>query len=399
MSIRYLCLAIAASLFWTLPAPAQLPAAGGAAGGPAAAPGGAAAPAAGAAAGGAAPKNIWSFLCMTPEQKAACKAKLCASPLVKFMGGALTPARAFSGGLLPQCCPNANDANPNDLLKPADSAEGAAARIKQKEAQAKARRAAIRYLGTVDCRRYPEAEAALINGLRADENECVRFEAALALGNGCCCTKQIIEALTLTVSGRKSNDPAETSERVKCAAAVALARCLARYCETGDAPKQPEKPGEPGKIEEPPPDSPPQAPTPEPGQELPAPIPADKETPGLLPAPRPTGSVAPPHIEDARRVLHWHRMRRLQRTASTQGAKVRLITTPEPPLVPEQRATAIDIPVQKVTPVLAQVTAQTPPPQPVSSPVPSGAEESVPLPPATGRRDIWSVLKNAIRGP
>ena len=149
----------------------------------------AAAPAAAAPAG-----NIWSKICLTPEQKAACKAKLCASPIVQLLGGALAPARAFSGGLVPRFCPAPGQANPADMKKPADSAEGAAARIQQKEAEAKARAAALRYLGTVDCRRYPEAEAALVNGLRADENECVRLEAARALNRGCCCTKKVLEA-------------------------------------------------------------------------------------------------------------------------------------------------------------------------------------------------------------
>ena len=101
----------------------------------------------------------------------------------------------------------------------------------------------MRYLGTVDCKRFPEAEAALINALRADTNECVRFEAALALSRSCCCTKKVLEALVITVSGRRSNDPAETSERVKAVAAVALQHCLLCYTEV-EAVKPPE-PGPP----------------------------------------------------------------------------------------------------------------------------------------------------------
>ncbi len=151
----------------------------------------------GAAPAAAAPaNNLWSFLCPTPAQTAACKQKLCASPLVQFFGSALAPARALSGGLMPTCCP---PVNPADLAAPADSPEGAAARIKEREAQAKKRRADVRYLGTVDCRRYPEAEAALVGALRGDENECVRWEAALALGRGCCCTRKVLQALVDTV--------------------------------------------------------------------------------------------------------------------------------------------------------------------------------------------------------
>jgi len=108
-------------------------------------------------------------------------------------------------------------------------AEEAAQKIKADEAQAKARRAAIKYLGTVDCHYFPEAEKALIGGLLNDRNECVRLEAALALGHGCCCTKKTIEALQVTVSGsNKLGNPGETSERVKAAAFAALQRCLAR---------------------------------------------------------------------------------------------------------------------------------------------------------------------------
>ena len=204
-------------------------------------------------------------------------------PRQRFGAGA-----ALSGGLLPQCCPSPNQPNPADLVKPADSAEGAAARIKKEEADAKARRAAVRYLATVDCKRLPEAEAGLINALRADTNECVRFEAALGLGRSCCCTKKVLEALVITVSGRKSNDPAETSERVKAMAAVALERCLLCYSETAAA-----KPPEP-----PPPARPEPAPRPEPGL-LPPPTPGS-----LLPPPTPVTRLVPdPLLEEARQLL------------------------------------------------------------------------------------------------
>lgn len=178
----------------------------------------------------AAPCNLWSFLLPTPAQRQSLCNCICASPMGQMANNMLKPVSLFSGGLVPGICPGPDKANPADLAKPADSAEGAAARIKQSEADAKARRAAIRYLGTVDCRRFPEAEAAIINALLTDTNECVRLEAALALGSGCCCTPATIKALMQVISCGEGtdNDPPERSQRVKCAAAQALERCLAR---------------------------------------------------------------------------------------------------------------------------------------------------------------------------
>src|SRR5262249_23228318 len=133
------------------------------------------------AAAGAAPRNLWTFLCPTPEQKANCRACICNTGLGQLFSNSLKPAAAFTGGILGPLCPGLNDPLKADLLKPADSAEGAASQIKADEANAKARRAAVRYLGTVDCNWWPEAQDALVNALRADRNECVRLEAAWAL--------------------------------------------------------------------------------------------------------------------------------------------------------------------------------------------------------------------------
>src|SRR5262245_31319415 len=44
--------------------------------------------------------NIWSFFCMTPEQKLACKQCFCNSIFGKMITGILTPVSVFSGGLL-----------------------------------------------------------------------------------------------------------------------------------------------------------------------------------------------------------------------------------------------------------------------------------------------------------
>src|SRR5262249_35811506 len=89
----------------------------------------------------------------------------------------------------------------------------------------------------VDCNYWPEAQDALINALRADRNVCVRLEAALVLNRGCCCTRPIIMALVLTVSGGTDDgNPAEDCERVKMAAFAALEHCLECYVEVVPAP-------------------------------------------------------------------------------------------------------------------------------------------------------------------
>lgn len=196
-------------------------------------------PAAAAPAGG----NIWSFFCKTPEQKAQCKAKFCNSSIGQFINNLLLPASAMTGGLIGPCCPNPlTTANPDDLLKPATSAQGAAAKIKAEEAQAKAKIAAIEYLATVDCRYYPEAEAGMITGLRAEKNECVRLAAAKALASGCCCTAKVVKALTMTVNcSNKDGFPAEASELVRIYAFVALERCL-RKCVQAEPEAPPEAP-------------------------------------------------------------------------------------------------------------------------------------------------------------
>jgi hypothetical protein len=94
------------------------------------------------------------------------------------------------------------------------------------------RRLDVRYLGTVDCRYWPEAEEALINALRADRNECVRLEAAWSLNRGCCCTRKTIEALAITVSGsERDGNPPEVSPRVRAAAHEALTNCLTALAE------------------------------------------------------------------------------------------------------------------------------------------------------------------------
>ncbi|HTU23532.1 MAG TPA: hypothetical protein VMG10_36185 [Gemmataceae bacterium] len=209
--------------------------------GPVAAP--ALVPAAPAAPVAAAPqKNLWTFLCLTPQQKAQCKSRFCGSQLGQLINNSLAPPSVLTGGVIPQCCPGPVG-DPANLLKPPTSALGAAGRIQADTAAAAARRAAVRYLSTVDCNYWPEARAALIASLRADRNECVRLEAALALQRGCCCNKDTIKALVLTVSGGRDDDnPAEDSPRVRAAATAALEHCLCCYVSISPAPPPPVQP-------------------------------------------------------------------------------------------------------------------------------------------------------------
>jgi hypothetical protein len=196
---------------------------------------------------------MWSCLCPTPEQTAYCKALFCSTQFGQLFNNSLAPASALTGGVIPQCCPNDanNNPNPADLLKDPDGALGAAARIKQDEAEAKARRAAVRYLSTAECSRWPEAKAALINALRADHNECVRMEAAYALGRGCCCNRDTIVALAMTVSGsNEDGNPRECSERVRLAALGSLEHCLACFVEVVPVPVEVKKPEGPPKPPE-----------------------------------------------------------------------------------------------------------------------------------------------------
>jgi len=170
--------------------------------------------------------NLFTMLLPPPEMRERCRQKLCKCEIVKLLRAGLAPASVATGGLIPvgNCCPAVTK---EALALPADSSQGAAARIKKDVEEAGARREAVRYLGTVDCRYWPEAEEALINALRADRIECVRYEAALQLQRGCCCTKKIAKALTITIEGTdKDGFPAERSCRVQDAAAMALSMCV-----------------------------------------------------------------------------------------------------------------------------------------------------------------------------
>jgi len=184
------------------------------------------------AAAPAAQPTLCSWLGCSWEQKEECRRMLCKLPIGQMLNNATAPLGLLSGGLIPGFCPPASA----ELLKE-DGAKGTAAKIKADEADAKERRAAVRYLGTVDCHYWPEAQDALIASLRGDRNECVRFEAALALGNGCCCTKKTIEALiNATICSNKDDFPRETSARVQAAARQALDHCLCCFQDMNPTP-------------------------------------------------------------------------------------------------------------------------------------------------------------------
>ena len=182
------------------------------------------------------------------------------------------PVGAISGGFVCPLCPPAPSPAQIAALdkKPNGGAEAAAAKIQASEADAKARVAAVEYLGTVDCNRYPEAKKGLLAALREDPNECVRFAAARSLNSGCCCDQEVIEKLRISVAGEKKGGPAETSCRVKAAAFSALQNCLMRVPEEEEAPQRRRAPPEGPRRA--PPEEPRRAP-PERSEGLPEPIP------------------------------------------------------------------------------------------------------------------------------
>lgn len=189
--------------------------------------------AAAVAAAPAAPGGLLGLFAAFDAKCHACKLQCCHTPFGKLITGAVTPMSMMTGGLIPTPCANANAG--------AAGPAGTASKIQADAAAAKARAEAVRYLGTVDCHYYPEAEASLIAALRADRSECVRLAAAQALGSGCCCTKRTIEALTLAVNGSDvDGNPGERSMRVKVAAYMALQNCLGPY--SGVSPLPPVQP-------------------------------------------------------------------------------------------------------------------------------------------------------------
>jgi len=174
----------------------------------------------------AAPAEPQGFLTKCCAQLDACRRRLCLTPAGQMLNSMTKPLTFATGGIIPPFCPIVPSAA--DLAKP--GVGGAADAIKKDALEAKIRREKVRFLGTVDCRYYPDAIGALTSALRTDGSECVRFEAALALSRGCCCNQKTLDALEASVSGtERDGSPAERSVRVRCTAAIALQRCLACY--------------------------------------------------------------------------------------------------------------------------------------------------------------------------
>ncbi len=174
----------------------------------------------------AAPGAIGGCLGSLIALDAAIKAKCCNSPLGKMLSGAMAPISCLTGGVI---------CNPCDACAPPN----AAAAIKKDQAAMKARRAMIRFLGTVDCHYYPEAQKALLSALRCDRSPCVRWEAAHSLANGCCCSQATIEALTISITASdKDGNPSENCLMVRAEAYRALQVCLSCKVQPGGPAEQ-----------------------------------------------------------------------------------------------------------------------------------------------------------------
>lgn len=190
------------------------------------------------------PHTLWTFLGLSHQNLKKCHCCFCGSKLGHMCDSLITPFRVVSGGIVPPLCCHVPTCEELACMNPDNCslAEIVAAKIRRGEADACKRRAAVRFLGSVDCQYYHEAEEALIAHLRADQNECVRLEAAHVLGNGCCCTPRTLAALQIAVAGTAADgNPPEKSDRVKAAAMDALQSCLSCYAgtpATSEAPLQ-----------------------------------------------------------------------------------------------------------------------------------------------------------------
>lgn len=278
-------------------------------------------------AGAAGQNSIWGFFGISKANCQACKNALCQSQLGLMLNSMLTgPVGGISGGFIPPLCPPAlSPAAIAALPGGAGGAAGVAAQIKADEADAKARVAAVEYLGTVDCNRYPEAKAALINALRVDRNECVRYAAARVLNSGCCCSKEMIDALKVCVAGTDTDgNAAETSSRVKGAAFGALQNCLMKVPDVLPEEKKPVIEREGGV----------------PGVEpIPTEKPLNRDSPSATLTPPLTDAVAAAHFETNPRVLPYREQLRHKTFGQTVDEARRTLfevarNTPTPTTLP-----------------------------------------------------------------
>jgi hypothetical protein len=202
-------------------------------------------------------------------------------------------------------------------------AEAVAGKIKQDEADAKARVAAVEYLATVDCSRWTEATEALKNALRKDHNECVRFAAARALNSGCCCSQEIIDALRNCLADvPKDGAPPESSPRVKAAAFSALQNCLMRVPEVlPEVPvREPELPRR--EVAPPPPPA------------IPAVPPEREKPPTSMSGPVPTHVIAAHFRETPRAPMYEEQLRHKSFAQTLDEARQTLFEVAQKPAQP-----------------------------------------------------------------
>jgi hypothetical protein len=230
--------------------------------------------------------TLWSYLGLSSSQREYRQRAQERIPFGKVRSKVQTPLSKATGGLIkpfPSPVPSAAE-----FLDPGPI--GRAAKVKADRAAAAERVKAVEYLATVDCHYWPEAEDALVGGLRADRNETVRYAAAVTLGKGCCCTKKTVMALSNAAScSNADGNPTEKSARVVAAARAALARCFSKLnCTPSLAPVEavPSTPGVPVVPEDERPKGAEAAgytevawAKPGPGQERPAPAAAKAATP------------------------------------------------------------------------------------------------------------------------
>ncbi|OWK45455.1 hypothetical protein [Fimbriiglobus ruber] len=107
--------------------------------------------------------TIWSKLGISQDQQEYCRRKTCGTPYGQMMSTLVNPLSNLTCGIILQYCP----ALPSlaQLMDP--GAIGAASKVKMDRAGCQERIKAIKYLATVDCHYWPEAEEALIGALRA----------------------------------------------------------------------------------------------------------------------------------------------------------------------------------------------------------------------------------------
>ncbi|MCH7688875.1 MAG: hypothetical protein IH899_19695 [Planctomycetes bacterium] len=159
-----------------------------------------------------------------------------------------------------------------------DGVKGLASKIKAGQVDAKNRVVAIKFLGTVDCAAYPDAQVMLIDSLKNDPSERVRLEAAKAIkeqfGRGkdeglsaiftsrrekrrydhCrgCCGEDALNALSEVAYERdETGCHLEPSERVRKEAREALTVCVSCCSEqSAEMPIEPQEEETPGTPSE-----------------------------------------------------------------------------------------------------------------------------------------------------